>query len=415
MKKKDTNENELIAQIKRSLEGYEEAYVPGSWEGFLQKRRDNRRRLFVRIASGIAACLLVGLVGLNYFQFEEKDLSKMTVEKSTEMVSEKPLTEKNTIQEAPAVVASAKSAVQASSTTSPATAVKKRIAQNIQLPTQKETTETPLATLPASNDTASKAASPLAGNMQFKTDNRRDSAISKQDSTVVPKADQSYLAIQPGEKNQNIEADPKRKVRFGVNFSPGFNSTQSTNSVNYTGGVSADISLSSHIQLSTGLQVENQSLVKEFPSIAASSTAPQNEIKRELINLDLPLNLTWKFVAEKSHAYYVSAGISSLVHLKQEDRNTTYSQDLIPISSLVNGEEVKSYSVVDQISVTQQTVDPIQTFDFAGRINLMVGFEKKLTNRFFIHIEPYTKIPTSGQSAGSFNYTTSGINFKVSF
>jgi hypothetical protein len=44
----------------------------------------------------------------------------------------------------------------------------------------------------------------------------------------------------------------------------------------------------------------------------------------------------------------------------------------------------------------------------------MVGFEKKLTNRFYLHIEPYTKIPTSTQS-GSFNYTTSGINFKVSF
>jgi hypothetical protein len=67
------------------------------------------------------------------------------------------------------------------------------------------------------------------------------------------------------------------------------------------------------------------------------------------------------------------------------------------------------------VSVTQNSVAPTQTFDFAGRINLMVGFEKKLTNRFYLHIEPYTKIPTSGQAAGSFNYTTSGINFKVSF
>lgn len=415
MKKKDTTESEIISQIKRSLESYEEAYVPGSWEGFLQKRRVQRRKLLVRIASGIAACLLMGLIGLNYFQSGERDLSKLTVEKSTDLIGEKPLTEKSALQEEPAVVAAANSAVQANNATAPATTVKKRMAQNIQLSAKKEMTETPLAKLPASHDTVSNANSPLAGNAQFKSENKKDSAKSKQDSIAIPKTDQTYFAIQPGEENPTIAADPKRKVRFGVNFSPGFNSTQSTSSVNYTGGVSADIPLSSRFQLSTGLQVENQSLVKEFPSFAASSTAPQNELKRELINLDLPLNLTWKFVAEKSHAYYVSAGVSSLVHLKQEDRNTIYSQDLIPVTSLVNGEAVKSYNVVDMVSVTQNTVAPIQTFDFAGRINLMVGFEKKLTNRFFIHIEPYTKIPTSGQSAGSFNYTTSGINFKVSF
>jgi len=36
MKKKDTTENEFFAHIKQSLESYEEAYIPGSWEKFLQ-------------------------------------------------------------------------------------------------------------------------------------------------------------------------------------------------------------------------------------------------------------------------------------------------------------------------------------------------------------------------------------------
>ena len=181
------------------------------------------------------------------------------------------------------------------------------------------------------------------------------------------------------------------------------------------GGVSADIPLSSNFQLSTGLQIENQSIVKNIAGIVSSSSSPQNQMKTKLINLDLPVNLTWKFVSEKSQAYYVSAGLSSLVYLRQQNKNTTYSQDLTPLSSVVNGVEVMSYSIVNQVSVTQNTVTPNQTFDFAGRINFMVGFEKKLSDKLFIHFEPYTKFPASGRSSGYLNHTTSGINFKISF
>lgn len=413
MKKKDTTESELIAQIRRSLENYEEPYVPGSWEGFLQKRGNQRRRFLVRMASGIAACLLLGLIGVNYFQSVDRDLSGIAVEKSTVIANEKPLTAQSSIQEAPAVVAATNSAFKPNNATAPVAVKVAKSEQKLQT-IHKETPENSVANLAAAKDSVSKTTTFVAGTEKQTAKVVDDSTKRKPDSTSSAKTAETYLAIQSVEANNKVADDPKRKVRFGVNFSPGLNSSQSASSVNYTGGVSADIPLSSRFQLSTGLQVENQNLVKEFPSIAASSTAPRNETKRELINLDLPLNLTWKFVAEKSHAYYVSAGVSSLVHLRQEDRNTTYSQDLIPVTSLVNGESVKSYNVVDMVSVTQNTVAPTQTFDFAGRINLMVGFEKKLTNRFYLHIEPYTKIPTSTQS-GSFNYTTSGINFKVSF
>lgn len=415
MKKKYTTESEIIAQIKRSLDGYEEAYVEGSWGTFLQKKRSRQRKLFLRIASGIAACLLVGLIGVNYLHFEKSDSSKLTAEKSVEIVREQPVAEKNSIPETPAAVVASHKAIQPMKEAGTKSVTAARLQQNDLISTKPEKTETPPVALAMVADTVSNSTTLSPGMEQLTAENKADSVKGSRDTISVKRENNRLLAIQSLEENPKDAAITKRKIRFGVNFSPGFNTTQSASSANYTGGVSADIPLSSNFQLSTGLQVENQSLVKEFPSIVASSTAPQNELKRELINLDLPLNLTWKFVTEKSHAYYVSAGVSSLVHLKQEDRNTTYSQDLIPITSLVNGEAVKSYSVLDMVSVTQNNVTPTQTFDFAGRLNLMVGFEKKLTNRFFIHIEPYTKIPTSGQSAGSFNYTTSGINFKVSF
>ena len=150
-------------------------------------------------------------------------------------------------------------------------------------------------------------------------------------------------------------------------------------------------------------------------SATPSTTAPLNENRTKLINLDVPVNISWKFFSEKTNSYYVSAGLSSLVYLRQNNKNTTYSQDMIPVSSVVAGTEVKSYTLVNQVSVSENSGAPDQAFDFAGRVNIMVGFEKKLSNKLYIHIEPFAKIPASGLAPGNLNHTSTGINFKISF
>jgi hypothetical protein len=154
-------------------------------------------------------------------------------------------------------------------------------------------------------------------------------------------------------------------------------------------------------------------------SLLANSSNPKpiplNQTETRLINLALPLNITWKFISQKSQSYYVSTGFSSLVYLKQENKVTSYSNQLVPISSLVGGQEVKSYDLVSQASVTQDTFAPDQTFNFAGRLNIILGVERRISERISIHLEPYAKIPVAGLETGSLMNTSSGINFKVSF
>ena len=69
MKSTNRTEREIFAHIKRSLKSYEEEYIPGSWEGFLKKRRIRKRKYFLRIASGITACLFLGIIGVNLVHF----------------------------------------------------------------------------------------------------------------------------------------------------------------------------------------------------------------------------------------------------------------------------------------------------------------------------------------------------------
>ncbi|MEK7719304.1 MAG: outer membrane beta-barrel protein [Bacteroidota bacterium] len=413
MKKKDTTESELFALIKQSLENYEEAYIPGSWEGFLQKRRIRQRKLFLRIASGIAACLLLGFVGVNLVHFEKRANLKSTAEQTTSSIRITPDAEiKSTKKTEPSMV-SLKSDLKQFKSAGTESKANSILKENLIVKGENKASEHPVVSIPAVDSINKASALTASTDLQSNT-NKTDTTKSSSD-TIRNETTNTFLDTPIAKGKQNLADASRRKVRFGINFSPGVSSSQSSGSFNYMGGLSADIPLFSNVQLSTGVQVENQHMAEKVSGIVSSSTAPQNETKTKLINLDVPINITWKFASEKSHAYYVSAGLSSLVYLRQENRNTTYSDMLVPVSTIVAGQEIKSYSVVNQVSVTQNTVAPTQMFDFAGRINIMVGFEKKLSNRLFIHFEPYAKIPSSGQAAGSLNHTTTGINFKISF
>ncbi len=413
MKNKNITESKIFAHIKQSLESYEEAYIPGSWEGFLQNRKIRQRKLFLRIASGIAACLLLGFVGVNLVHFEKKANLKSTAEQTISSIMITPeVKTKSTKTTEPSMVSLKSDLKQLKSpgTESKANSIPK---ENLIAKGENKASEQPVVSILAVDSI--KKNSTIAANVELQSNNNKPDTIKSSSDTIRSETTKTFLDTPIAKKNQNLADASRRKVRFGINFSPGVSTSQSSGSFNYMGGISADISLFSNVQLSTGLQVENQSIVNKLPGIVSVSTAPQNETKTKLINLDVPVNITWKFASEKSHAYYVSAGLSSLVYLRQENRNTSYADMLVPVSTVVAGEKINSYSIVNQVTVTQNTVAPTQMIDFAGRINIMVGFEKKLSNRLFIHFEPYAKIPSSGQAAGSLNHTTTGINFKISF
>ncbi len=403
--------NESFARIKQSLESYEEEYIPGSWENFLQKRKNNRRKIFLRIAAGVAASLLFLLAGTNYFYFEKKIAFTTPVEQITDLKKDaihpvQPETSKTVASMVglkPAAVIP-KEAVKKS--TVAMVSENSRMADGTSQVSARKADSTPENGAVKAGNTLQAGAFTNPGQSGTDTSGTRKDTVRTLTGSTMP--ENRTLA-------DNQTTGTKRKVRFGVNFSPGVSTAQSSGSFNYTGGLSADIPLTSNIGLTTGLQVENQSIVRNLPGIASSSVTPQNQSKTKVTNLDVPVNFKWKIFSEKSRAYYVSAGLSSLVYLWQLDKNTTYSQDLIPVSSLVSGQEILSYKVVDQVSVIQNTGTPAQTFDLAGRVNIMVGFETKLTNKFLIHIEPYAKIPTSGQAPASLNHTSTGINFKISF
>jgi len=209
------------------------------------------------------------------------------------------------------------------------------------------------------------------------------------------------------------DTKPSQKIRFGVSFSPGVASTSTASSFNYSGGINADFDLSRIFRLSTGLQVEHQNVRNESSDNPA--WIPSGEMQAELVNLDLPLNLTWKFLIRKSTCYYLSGGISSLIYLSEKYTSTSYTQKMVQTVEMSNGMSNVTYQLENVKTIEQEAEAPLSTVDFAGRINIIFGLEQHLSSRLFLHLEPYIKIPVSELATENLKYTISGITCKISF
>jgi len=142
---------------------------------------------------------------------------------------------------------------------------------------------------------------------------------------------------------------------------------------------------------------------------------PEGETKATLVDLDIPLNITWKFLVRKSTSYYVSGGISSVVYLSEKYANTSYSQQMVAVVEVNDYKPSITYQKENVKTTEQTTEDPLSTFDFASRVNIIFGYEQHLSSKLFLHVEPYLKIPISDLATQNIKYTTGGITCKISF
>ncbi|MCG6191190.1 outer membrane beta-barrel protein [Maribellus maritimus] len=405
----DWETDKKIAEwIRGVMEEREEKYIPGSWENFVRSRKKKQRIVFMRFISGAAA----GLLGIwLIFQFFVPEMEQDLVE-----------TNYKTPEESEHLNESTEKGITSVQTPS----LSGQTTRNIE-PTQSD----------KSGETKTESASETrvdhVGKFPEIAFDETTILLDSVQSEIYEEPDFSDTLFLADEKNRLdsekhtavltndtdiVQTNPKKqrtghKVRFGIYFSPGFNSMSGNSALAFSGGISADFRLSRALFVSTGIQAEQQNLLRQEPNYEFMGI--DNQTTANLLCLDIPLNLTWKFSKQQSTSYYVSGGISSLAYLDEDYKNKTTTQELIEVVKEVNGQETVEYEVVTKETETWKSVPPLQTFNFAGRLNLMVGMEQKITPKLHIHIEPYVKIPLSGLGAQNLRFTTSGLQCKLSF
>jgi hypothetical protein len=244
-----------------------------------------------------------------------------------------------------------------------------------------------------------------------------------EDVSNLPEINKADTSINnPYRKLAEVNATPEKslsdsrrsqKIRIGVNISTGITSTNTSSSFTYSGGLNADFEFSRNLRFSTGIQIERQNVVNE--SSGNPGWIPPGNTESALVDLDVPLNITWKFLIKKSTCYYLSGGISSVVYLSEKYTHTSYTQKMVQATEIVDGVPNVVYQLENVKSVEQTTEAPLSTFDFAGRINITFGIEQPLSSKLTLYFEPFIKIPVSGLATQNLRFTTSGIMCKISF
>lgn len=408
--------------IKEKIVGRESGeYIPGAWEGFLSRRvalARKRRMLLYRLSS--AAAVLVVLAGL--FLLNPYD-------------SKKPPVLVGQMEYSPGTILT-DSAVAPQSLIAEVIPeaglenVKKVEAQN---PTREARSKTMTEPVTEPVTEAGKQSRP-ATQAQTQTQPQVQSQVQSQAQSQSQPSTQTQNNSQPKNETQaqprripvaeqgqttlgRYRDKDRRALRFGVNVSPGFNSSSgSSGSFNYAGGVSLDIAIAKNVSISTGVQIEHQDVESRTSDGGGRAAMPASYTDATLTNLDIPINVTWRFHTGSSGSYYVSGGVSTLAYVDEKYTNTSYRQEVqanvmfdSPDKSMV------TYKIENVEVVKELEPSPSNAFDVAGRLNLMIGYEQRISPRLNLHIEPFVKIPLSGLASQNIRFTTGGVTFKVSF
>lgn len=403
--------DEQIREMRDILTGHEEEYVEGAWENFDAMRR--RKKLIYRLsATGVAAALVLGFLGISVLSQPDSSLPMVAdnVEQPAMVVeqpavdAEQPVVKKEiTLKDVIAQKVTSRGVV-AQNIEPQNVAVQNIVNQDVvtrNVAEQKVETQN-IATQTESTQTA-------------KENNTKDSVI------LLPA--QRYNFDEGRKLNERKQVE--KRIRLGVNLSPGVNSTASSSTFNYAGGVNVEIKLAKNLQLSTGVQlehqdVENRSSVRSMsqPAMEAGAVVtylPPSHISASITNLDIPLNIKWNFINTRSTGYYVAAGVSSLAYLRESYKTTTYRQELREKTLTEGTEKITTFGLENVPTITTNTVSQSRTPDIAGRFNLIFGIEQRISPTLRLHVEPFMKIPLTGLATENLMFTTGGVTFKVSF
>jgi len=220
--------------------------------------------------------------------------------------------------------------------------------------------------------------------------------------------------VQTG-NNKIVQKQAANNVVFGVYTASYVNYAKGSKAqFNNGGGLSVDIRISDRLSINTGILVAQNSLAysgstsgypapaeafysTNFPGLSNLAPSSSNQAV-SLVNLDVPVNLTYQFNPQKGNTYF-SAGLSSGTFIN-ESYVTTYNYNV-------------SQNNPEQLSQD----DHHKSFDdfyFGQMLNLAFGVGYPLGKNKLV-IEPFFKYPLGGLGDQHILFGSGGLNLKFNF
>ncbi len=442
---KEQFDKRLVDKIKDSFNSHEEPYDPAQWEklrkAYFRPKKNGWSAFWPFITAGIAASLILILV---YFPYED------TLDRQVKVITDSINTENAPLaglgKDKPEAVSKEQNGFTDPGTFSDGTEENlSRASGNPQvfIEQSREKSEIPQGSIPQPRRTDERAIEGMNPRLFENLNDFRDLLAAKdQDKTNVPlneiKNNKEEMSDEEAQKliDQWKASNPDPAIAevpelaknlpfmVGLMVSPQ-SSSNPVSGMNLGAGIVTEFSISRKIKLDIGLAYANQSLspqnLQEMPrsmasldaGFASTSSIIGTDYELNFASLDIPVNLKYKVWDKTSSGVYLITGLSTMVYLDQNTVETFQTNSLF-IADNRNEQLLYSQSVQEFKSViTPESGE--NNLDFAGLLNLSVGYEYQLNKDFNISLEPFYKFPLGGLTFADQKFSIGGVNFRMNF
>lgn len=440
---KEQFDKKLAKKIADTFSQHEEPFDPKEWEKLAKVYFPKTEKIFpwkwIFISSGIAAAILVGFLLLPQPPSEVNspqlaDSSQSKVEGYTTPNNDR--TEKLTVPdveiggEVDAITPKETLATQVQSSSDRSKFARQGSAIPDKALPKNELTET-LSKTNSSLASASKDVEEATQGLTEKTQAVEPFTLAPQ--TLLAEENKAAIAALQKwlEEGDAEKADLKKEkstdpFRLGVMVAPQTISN-ATQSLNLGAGIMSEFAFSKRLKLDVGLAYARQTINPESPrrgdySVAQAADFQQvrmSSISSNFITstnrlsfgqLEIPVNLKYRILENKSSGWYLMSGLSNMMYINQQ-QITTFSTANFGVANfgVSATPQVQTFESVTTPSADQGSINMGQL------LNLGFGFEQNLKNGTFVYIEPFYKFSLGNQTFAEQQFSIGGINLRMNF
>lgn len=221
----------------------------------------------------------------------------------------------------------------------------------------------------------------------------------------------------------DIRPSPRdRAFAWGVAYAPMMNLHAGSAQLAMGAGVHARMELSDTWGLGSALVLSRSQFQSDadpgeanlFQTSHMADGGPtilDSRVQADLVSLEVPLNLRY----EVNETVSLSGGLSTVAYLQETYHyRVDYRQSYLSALSTEQGIEFES-GERERTERARESEAPMSGLYWGAFYNVGAEFSWLLSNRHWVSVEPFVKIPSGGVSSRDLTYSSGGVQFKLYF
>lgn len=198
----------------------------------------------------------------------------------------------------------------------------------------------------------------------------------------------------PVEKNDKKAKNNKPLIYFGATVGTELNQVknQGNTKPGFNGGLLLGLQLNKKLSVETGIQLSQKKYYSEGKYFHPKDGSMPSNMKIMSLDgsctvIEIPVSIKYNF-SKKNNSFYGKAGVSSYIVTKETNK----------YNAIVSGQ-------AQEINSTYRNGNGYA----AAELRIGAGYERGLTKKLNIRIEPYVQIPLKGIGIGALPVTSTGL------